>query len=124
MKGRIKAFIIVGLLVLAVISGSSSGVRSMTTFGQTGGEIETILPDDDPLYLPLVLKISNEYQMVQRFAPVLAFDGSYEGLPMSAEAYFQNMLTIPDVTPIIAGTNITWGAERYPSVGGYGRSPT
>ena len=122
MKGRIKLFIFVGLLVLAIVSSSSSGVRSMTTFGQTGAELDSILPDDDLLYLPMVQKSkpSFEYQMVQRFAPVLAFDGSYKGLPMSAEAYFQNMLTIPDVPPLIADPYITWGAERYPDVGGYG----
>ena len=59
-------------------------------------------------------------QIVQRFAPVLNFDGSYAGLPMSAEAYFQNMLNVPGVSPIIAGSNITWAAERHPTWWGYG----
>ena len=31
---------------------------------------------------------------IQRFSPVLKFDGSYTGLPMSAQAYFQSMLTL------------------------------
>jgi hypothetical protein len=49
-----------------------------------------------------------EYQLVQRFAPVLKFDGNYKGLPMSAQAYFLNMLNVPGVSPVIDGDNIYW----------------
>jgi len=46
---------------------------------------------------------------VERFAPVLGFDRDFRGLPMSAEAYFQNMLT-----PRIQGTNMYWASEALP----------
>ena len=45
----------------------------------------------------------------ERFAPVLKFDGSYKGLPMSAEVYFNNMLW-----PRTEGATITWQADWEP----------
>ena len=43
---------------------------------------------------------------ISRFAPVLKFDGSYSGLPMSAQDYFQSMLTPEPDNP--AAGQITW----------------
>jgi len=42
---------------------------------------------------------------VEKFAPVLKFDGSYKGIPMSAQTYFQTMLTL---TADPATDTITW----------------
>lgn len=42
---------------------------------------------------------------IRKFTPVLKFDGSYNGLPMSAQAYFHSMLTL-SADP--AKKEITW----------------
>ena len=69
-------------------------------------------PPDPALVTPQPLA---ENQLVQRFAPVLKFDGNYKGLPMSAEAYFLNMLNVPGLSPVIAGNRISWRAESNPA---------
>ena len=57
-----------------------------------------------------------EEQMVKRFAPVLMFDGSFKGLPMSAEDYFQNMMNVPGVSPIVGllfPDEWGWGLKKF-----------
>jgi hypothetical protein len=55
-----------------------------------------------------------EYQLAQRFAPVLKFDEHFVGLPMSAEVYFRNMMNVPGVSPVVQDGGIAWQTERYP----------
>ena len=45
------------------------------------------------------------WRSIRRFAPVLKFDGSHKGLPMSAQDYFQSMLTL---TANPATGQVTW----------------
>jgi hypothetical protein len=55
---------------------------------------------------------------VETFAPVLKFDGSYKGIPMSAQTYFQTMLTL---TANPTTETITWTTPwdgPSPCVGG------
>jgi len=52
-------------------------------------------------------------EWVERFAPVLMFDGSHKGLPMSAEVYFESGLLKP-VVDENAGT-IRWATDWEPA---------
>jgi hypothetical protein len=75
------------------------------------------------VHLPVVLKprLSDEFEMVERFAPVLKFDGSVKDLPMCADTYFLNMMFDPGVSPVIEdGTSIRWKTTDKPSKLGYG----
>ena len=63
------------------------------------------------------------FEWVERFAPVLMFDGSHKGLPMSAEMYFKSGLLKPVVNEN-AGTiswTTKWEPDCDPAKGIYGQ---
>ncbi len=54
-------------------------------------------------------------ETVARFAPVLAFDDNYHGLPMSAQVYFQTVLKVRTNVPATGW--IAWTADWEPACG-------
>jgi hypothetical protein len=98
--------IVIGALLLPGTSGSQ--VLGPDGSAQGDSSLDAAVVMQDPLAVP---------QVVQRFAPVLKFHGDYDGLPMSAEAYFRNMLNVPGVSPVIDGDEIYWRAEDDPAPG-------
>jgi hypothetical protein len=88
-----------------------------TVYGLSDREIELIFDSlgyDENDYIDITTRGT-----VARFAPVLYFDRASVGLPMSADAYFRNMMT---PAPNDADNTITWttpwnGPPQNPEVG-------
>ena len=64
----------------------------MMTYADVADEV------NDSIYIPIIMHRANpvippdERELVERFAPVLKFDGSARAFPMSGETYFENMM--------------------------------
>jgi hypothetical protein len=95
-KWGVAAGLIITSLAVTFLLGST------TTSGTSNIQLDitpTVIPYF-PVYLPVLEKPN--------------------GLPMSAEAYYQNMLNVPGLSPELVEDTIQWAAERYPTSMGYG----
>ena len=123
-------------LTAGTYDGANDAAGSMKTKGCSAFEIYRVLKD---IYLLDTIEAERilhqigfpeeayidftAFEWIERFAPVLMFDGSHKGLPMSAEVYFESGLLRPAVDEN-AGTIrwvTDWEPECNPAKGIYGQ---